>query len=67
MFDIINSDTEQMQKEGFYIDNDQHKVEVVHSMFDGKMAAILSGARGACCQLYTATFNQLKDRDLIIQ
>ena len=68
MFDIINSDTEQKQNEGLYIDNDLHvKVEVVCSMFDGKMAAILSGAGGACCQLCTATFNQIKDLDLIIQ
>ena len=68
MLDIINSDTEQMQNEGFYIDNDLHvKVEVARSMFDGNMTVILSGAGGKCCQLCTATFNQLKDRDLIIQ
>ena len=46
MFDIINSDTEQMQNEGFYKDNDLHvKVEVVRSMFDGKMAAIFIRCR----------------------
>ena len=35
-------------------------------MFDGKMAAILSGAGGANCQMCTATSKDLKDRDLVI-
>ena len=36
-------------------------------MFDGKMAGILSGAGGASCQLCTATHDQVKDRELVIQ
>ena len=35
-------------------------------MFDGKMAAILSGARGASFQMCTATQNDLKDRKLVV-
>ena len=35
-------------------------------MFDGKMAAILSGAGGASCQMCTATHDDLKDRDLVV-
>ena len=31
------------------------------------MAAILSDAGGGCCQLCTATFNQIKDCNLITQ
>ena len=39
--DLINPDTDQMQKEGFSLD-DHQKVhfEIVRSMFDGKMAAL---------------------------
>ena len=35
-------------------------------MFDGKMAAILSGAGGASCQMCNATQNDLKDRELVV-
>ena len=35
-------------------------------MFDGKMAAILSGAGGASCQMCTATQKDLKDRELVV-
>ena len=65
MFNNINSDTEQMQKKEFYMDNDLHfKVEVVRSMFDGKMEAVFLGAGGVCCQLCTATFNRLDNTNL---
>ena len=40
-------------------------VEIIRSMFDGKMGAILSGAGGASCQMCTATHHDLKDRELI--
>ena len=36
-------------------------------MFDGKMAAILSGAGGASCQLGTATHKEIKDYDVTTQ
>ncbi|KAI6646992.1 hypothetical protein LOD99_8991 [Oopsacas minuta] len=36
-------------------------------MFDGKMAAILSGAGGASCQMCTATHKDLKDRNLVLE
>ena len=36
MNNIVNSDTEQMQNEGFYIDSVLHvKVKIIRSMFDG--------------------------------
>ena len=64
MTDLINPETELMQSEGFSLgDNQQVNVDIVRSMFDGKMSAILSGAGGASCQLCTATHNELKDRD----
>ena len=68
MNDIINPETDQMRIEGFSLAADQHvSVDIVRSMFDGKMAGILSGARGASCQLCTATHKELKDREFIVQ
>ena len=63
MTDLINPETELMKSEGFSLgDNQQVHVDIVRSMFDGKMSAILSGAGGASCQL--CTHNELKDREL---
>ena len=68
MTDLINPETELMKNEGFSLgDNQQVHIDIVRSMFDGKMSAILSGAGGASCQLCTATHDELKDRELIIQ
>ncbi|KAI6657119.1 hypothetical protein LOD99_15905 [Oopsacas minuta] len=68
MKDIINPETDQMKDQDFYFADDKHIfVDVVRSMFDGKMASILSGAGGASCQLCTTTQKELKDRDLILQ
>ena len=68
MNDIINPETDQMRVEGFSLAEGQHvSVDIVRSMFDGKMAGILSGAGGASCQLCMATHKELKDRDFIVQ
>ena len=68
MTDLINLEIELMKSEGFSLgDNQKVHVNIVRSMFDGKMSAILSGAGGASCQLCTATHNELKDRELIIE
>ena len=65
---LINPDTNQMQKEGFSLDDHQKvQIEIVRSMFDGKMAALLSGAGGASYQLCTTTRAQIKDRDFVLQ
>ena len=65
---LINPETDSMQNHGFDLGDDEHVwIDIVRSMFDGKMAAIMSGAGGASCQLCTATQNELKDRDLVIQ
>ena len=57
-----------MQNHGFNLsDGENVRIDIVRSMFDGKMAAIMSGAGGASCQLCTATHSELKDRELIIQ
>ena len=64
MEDLINPDPEKLQN-GITLQNGVVKVEIVRSMFDGEMSAILSGAGGASCQMCTATHDDLKDRDLI--
>ena len=68
MTDLVNPDTDLMKTEGFTLENGyQVHVDIVRSMFDGKMAAILSGAGGARCQLCTATHKDLSDHELIVQ
>ncbi|KAI6659522.1 hypothetical protein LOD99_14447 [Oopsacas minuta] len=49
------------------IENCVVNVDIIRSMFDGKMAAILSGAGGASCQMCTATHKDLKDRNLVLE
>ena len=67
MITLINPETEKLKNEGINF-NEQHvEIDIVRSMLDGKMAAILSGTGGASCQLCTATFKELKDRELVIQ
>ena len=66
MTDIINPDTDKLKNEGFDMPGMGHvSVDFTRSMFDGKMAAILSVAGGASCQLCTATHKELKDPQLI--
>ena len=68
MDEIINEDTEIMAKNGIDLTSGCHiNVDIIRSMFDGKMSALLSGAGGASCQLCTATHKDLKDRELITQ
>ena len=45
-----------MHNHGFNLsDGENVRIDIVRSMFDGKMAAIMSGAGGASCQFCTAT------------
>ena len=68
MTDLINPDTDKMASECITLaDNEHVQIDIVRSMFDGKMAGFLTGAGGASCQLCTATHNELKDREIIIQ
>ena len=56
MVDLINPDTDLMKNEGFNLSNQEHvHIDIMRSMFDGKMASNLSGAGGANCQLCTVT------------
>ena len=41
-------------------------VDIIRSMFDGKMAEILSGSGGANCQMCTATHKDLNDKVLVV-
>ena len=65
MEELINPETTKLEN-GIPIENACVKVEIIRSMFSGKMAAILSGAGGASCQMCTATHDNLKDRDLVV-
>ena len=68
MVDLINPETKSMSNHGFNLsDGENVCIDIVCLMSDGKMAAVMSGAGGASCQLCTATHSELKDRELIIQ
>ena len=54
MEDMINPETAKLGT-GIYLDRGLVVVDIIRSMFDGKMAAILSGAGGASCQMCTTT------------
>ena len=41
-------------------------VDIIRSIFDGRMAAILSGSGGTSCQMCTATHKDLKDKVLVV-
>ena len=62
---IINPEVSLIEKDGISLPNGQVIVQIMRTMLDGKMSAILSGAGGASCQLCTTHFNELKDLDLI--
>ncbi|KAI6648703.1 Histone-lysine N-methyltransferase SETMAR-like [Oopsacas minuta] len=64
MVDIINPEIYE-HGECISIEGGLVIVDIVRSIFDWKMSAILSGAGGASCILYTATHKDLKDRELI--
>ena len=63
--DIINPDTAKLGT-GVSLDRGLVVVDIIRSMFDGKMAAILSGSRCASCQMCTATHKDLKDKVLVV-
>ena len=65
MENLINPETAKLQN-AISLEIDSEKVDIIRPMFDGKMAAILSGAGGACCQMFTATHNDLKDWELVV-
>ena len=65
MEDLINPDTSKLS-DGISTEYGPIIVEINRSMFDGKMAAILSGAGGASCQMCTTTRKDLKDRNLVV-
>ena len=62
----INPDTAMLQN-GITLENGVVNVDIIRSMFDGKMTAILSGAGGASGQMCTATHKDLKDRELVLE
>ena len=61
---LINPEVANIEK-GFEVTEGLAKIQCLRTMFDGKMSAILSGAGGASCQLYTASHAELKDLELV--
>ncbi|KAI6659668.1 hypothetical protein LOD99_14591 [Oopsacas minuta] len=61
----INSYVVDLEENGIPLSQRLVRIKLLRTMFDGKMAEILSGAGGAHCQLCTATFKQLHDVELI--
>ncbi|KAI6661850.1 hypothetical protein LOD99_9802 [Oopsacas minuta] len=66
MESMIYPDTAMLQN-GITLENSVVNVYIIRSMFDGKMAAILSGARGASCEMCTAVDKDLKDQNLVLE
>ncbi|KAI6648997.1 hypothetical protein LOD99_6880 [Oopsacas minuta] len=54
-----------MEENGILLSQGLVRIKLLRTMFDGKMAGILSGAGGAHCQLCIPTFKQLHDVELI--
>ena len=65
MEDMINRKTAKLGT-GVSLERGLVVVDVIRSMFDGKMAAILSGSGVASCQMCTATHKDLKDKVLVV-
>ena len=62
---LINKESTQITENGLELTSGFCAVEIQRSQLDGKMAKILSGAGGACCQFCTATFKQIHDPDIV--
>ena len=61
----INPFMSELQENGIPLPAGIIRVKIIRSMFDCKMAGILSGAGGAHCQLCTANIKELHDVELI--
>ncbi|KAI6659635.1 hypothetical protein LOD99_14558 [Oopsacas minuta] len=61
---LINKESTEITEKGLELTSGFCEVEIQHSQLDGKMAKIISGAGGACCQFCTATFKQIHDPDI---
>ena len=62
---IINCETSDIEATGLELPLGNAKVEIVRTQFDSKMAKLLSGAGGAQCQLCTARFSQIHDKEFV--
>ena len=65
---MMGSYTDKIKNEGFTLaEMCPESVNIIRSMFDEIMAAMLSGAGRASCQLFTSTYKELKYQQLIVQ
>ena len=52
-------------RDGLELINGTAQVEILRSQVDGKMAKLLTGAGGACRQIFTASFIQIHGLDFV--
>ena len=64
---MINEETEIIEDNGLNLSKGHANVKIVRSIFDTKMAQILSGAGGANCHLCTATLKQIHDLEFVLE
>ena len=64
MEEMINPETSKLG-ENVSIEGDLVIVDIIRSMFDRKMSAILTDAGGASCLMCTVTHKDMKDRELV--
>ena len=62
---MINAETSELESMGLQFPEGKVNISISRSMFDGKMAGILSGAGGAKCQFSSTTNEEIKDLTLI--
>ncbi|KAI6661263.1 hypothetical protein LOD99_10084 [Oopsacas minuta] len=62
---LINKESTEITVKGLELTSGFCEVEIQRSQLDGKMAKIISGVGGACCQFCTATFKQIHDPDIV--
>ena len=65
MKDMINPETAKLGT-GVSLERGLVVVDIIQSIFNGKMAEILSGSGSASCQMCTATHKHLKDNVLVV-
>ncbi|KAI6648321.1 hypothetical protein LOD99_12130 [Oopsacas minuta] len=66
MDSYINPETKLIEQQGYWLKQSGiFRIKVLRTMFDGKMSGILTGAAGTKCQLCTATYDQIRDLELV--
>ena len=65
MENIINPEVNSIEQDGLQLHQGMVQAKIIRSMLDGKMSGIISGARGAHCELCTTNLKELKDLEMV--